>query len=145
MLRGNALAKVDSKGRIKIPNIYRRYLEKEFGRDCFVTSDSGDYAKVYPMQVWADIEKKMAAAPSMNPAITKYRRLVSYYGQEASLDAQGRLLIHPILRESSNISGTVAVLGEQNSIDIWNQEKLVATLDKLSDQERAIVADILQI
>ncbi len=40
MLRGNFPATVDSKGRIKVPNTFRKYIEDKYGRDCFVTSPS---------------------------------------------------------------------------------------------------------
>jgi len=128
MLRGNAPAKVDNKGRLKIPTQFRRYIEEKFGRECFVTSFSGDNVRVYPMPVWVAIEKKLSALPSMNPTITRFLNHVNYYGQEAAMDDQGRILIHPLLRERSGAIGEVAVLGSQNWLDIWNRDKFESIL-----------------
>src|SRR5574341_2164340 len=113
MLRGNCPAKIDAKGRIKIPNSFRRYIEDKYGRELFVTSLAGEFVRVYPMPEWLEVEKKIAAAPSIDPAITRFTNMVNYYGQAAAMDDQGRLLIHPILRHASGLDGLVAVLGHQ--------------------------------
>ena len=144
MLRGNSPAKVDDKGRIKVPTIFRKHIEEKFGRDFFVTSLTGEFVRVYPMPVWTEIEKKLDGSPSMNPSIMRFRNLVSYYGQEASMDDQGRLLIHPLLRKTSGIDGEVSVLGNQRWLDIWNHEKLQAALkaQPLTDDDRQVLSSL---
>jgi MraZ protein len=140
MLRGNSPAKVDEKGRIKIPSLFRRYVEDTYGRECFVTSLSGDFVRVYPMPVWLENEKKIAGLPQMEPAVTKFMDLVNYFGQVASLDDQGRLLIHPRLRERSGINGEVAVLGYLTWLDIWNPEKFEAMVSPLTNEDRQVLS-----
>ncbi|MFQ5877894.1 MAG: division/cell wall cluster transcriptional repressor MraZ [Acidobacteriota bacterium] len=144
MLRGNSPAKVDDKGRIKIPTNFRKYIEERFGRDCFVTSLSGEYVRIYPMPVWLEIEKKIAALPSMNPTITRFLNHVNYYGQPNAMDDQGRILIHPLLRQRSEINGEVAVLGHQTYLDIWNREKFESMLaaQPLTDEDKRILASL---
>ena len=56
MLRGNALAKVDDKGRLKLPSSFRSTIEPKYGSEFFVTSLRGDSVRIYPMQVWQEIE-----------------------------------------------------------------------------------------
>jgi len=128
MLRGNSPATVDGKGRIKVPNDFRRHVEETYGRECFVTSLTGQFVRVYPMKVWLAIEDKIRAHPTMEPAVSRFMDTVNYYGQMSSLDGQGRLLIHPLLRQSSGINGNVAVLGYLTYIDIWNRETFEALL-----------------
>lgn len=142
MLRGNCPAKIDAKGRIKIPNSFRRYIEEKYGREFFVTSLSGEFVRVYPMPEWLEVEKKIAAAPSIDPAITRFTNMVNYYGQVAAMDDQGRLLIHPILRQASGIDGLVAVLGHQVYLDIWSKEKFESLLKSqpITDDHRAALA-----
>lgn len=143
MLRGNLPATVDGKGRIKIPNSFRHYIEDKYGRDFFVTSISGDFVRVYPMPVWLDIEKRIAALPSMNPTVARFLNVINYYGQEASMDSQGRLLIHLLLRQRSSIDGAaVAVLGKQTYLDIWNREKFEAILAPLSNKDQRILSSL---
>ena len=59
MLRGNYPAKVDDKGRVKIPAAFLESL-REYGNKFYVTSENGDYVKIYPMKVWSGIEEKLA-------------------------------------------------------------------------------------
>ena len=68
MLRGNSPAKIDDKGRLKVPNGFRAYLEKEYGRELFVTSLHGDSVRIYPMPVWAGIERNLGQIPSAHPS-----------------------------------------------------------------------------
>ena len=126
MLRGSSTARVDEKGRVKIPTAFRRLIEEKSGRDCFVTSLTGENVRVYPMPVWEEIEKRILAQPSMHPTIARLKNLVNYFGQSASLDDQGRLLIPPKLRERSGMNGEVSVIGNQTWLEIWNSEKFEA-------------------
>jgi MraZ protein len=144
MLRGNCPAKIDAKGRLKIPTVFRRHFEDQYGREFFVTSLTGEFARIYPMPIWVEIEKKLAAAPSMTPAVERYTKLVSYYGQSATSDEQGRILIHPLLRQSSGINGAVAVLGMQTFVDVWSQETFLSLLKQqpLSDEDKNVLASL---
>ena len=144
MLRGNCPATIDSKGRLKVPNLFRRHLEEKYGRDFFVTSHSGEFARIYPLPIWLEVEKKIAAAPSMTPAVARYTNLVNFYGQPATMDDQGRLLIHPHLRTKSGLDGSVAVLGNLTHIDVWSRERFEALLasSPLTDEDRRTLADL---
>ena len=110
MLRGNAPAKIDDKGRLKVPNAFRAVIQKEHGPDVFVTSLTGQSVRIYPMPVWVELEKRLAQVPSTNPARQRFLDRVNFYGQVAELDAQGRVVIHPRLRDSAQITGDVDVL-----------------------------------
>ncbi|MEL7060888.1 MAG: division/cell wall cluster transcriptional repressor MraZ [Acidobacteriota bacterium] len=126
MFRGSSPAKIDDRGRLKMPNDVRRQLEEEHGDDdleIFVTSVEGASALVYPMPVWRRIERKLADVPSSNRAKKKYLERVNYYGQQLRLDAQGRVVIPQILRESAQIVGDVVVSGRLDHLEVWNRER----------------------
>ena len=144
MLRGNSPAKVDDKGRLKIPTLFRKHLEDTYGRDCFVTSLTGEFVRVYPMPVWLEVEKKIAAHSSISPPMARFRNLVNYYGQSAAMDDQGRVLIHPLLRLKSGINGEVAVIGNLSYLDIWDREKFEAMLasQPLSDDDLKVLSSL---
>ncbi|HEV2386176.1 MAG TPA: hypothetical protein VGS20_02870 [Candidatus Acidoferrales bacterium] len=124
MLRGNHPATVDAKGRLKIPADFLAELRKH-GDEFYVTSKTGDVAHIYPMKVWQEIEERLAQKPSQHPIKQKFLALTSYYGQVVKLDAQGRILIPAVLREAAQLVGEVAVLGNQSSLDVWNNSRFV--------------------
>ncbi len=142
MLRGSSQAKLDAKGRIKIPTFFRKHIEEKYGRDCFVTSTDGEYVRVYPMPVLLELEKKLNGLPSMTPSVERFKNHLSYYGQQTAMDDQGRILIHPLLRKSSGIKADVQVVGKLNWIDIWDREKLESRLkaEPLTDEDNRILA-----
>ncbi|HSS48556.1 MAG TPA: division/cell wall cluster transcriptional repressor MraZ, partial [Thermoanaerobaculia bacterium] len=101
MFRGSAPAKIDDKGRLKIPTDFRRLLEDRWGPDLFVTSVQGESALLYPLPVWEEIEQRLSAMASTDPIRLRYLERVNYYGQQVRLDVQGRILVPQILRESA--------------------------------------------
>jgi MraZ protein len=123
-LRGNHPARIDDKGRIKIPNGFRLLVQSQYGHDLFVTSVTGEYVRLYPMAVWLEIERKLAQVPSTNPSKQRFLDRVSFFGHEVSMDKQGRVLLPQVLRESAAMSGEVSVLGLQNHLAVWNQKRL---------------------
>ena len=143
MLRGNHTAKIDDKGRLKIPNSFRALIEKQHGTELFVTSLTGEYVRIYPMPVWLAHEEKLARMPSTHPARVKYFDRVNYYGQVAQIDAQGRVVIHARLRESAGMLGDVDVLGQYDTLDVWNHERFLAKLqrDAYQDEDARALAE----
>jgi MraZ protein len=141
VLRGNYAAKIDDKGRLKIPNAFRALVEKTHGSDLFVTSLTGESVRVYPMPVWLALEEKLSRAPSTHPARIKYLDRVNYFGQTAEIDAQGRVVIHQRLRETASMSGEVDVFGLVDHLDVWNHERFVSKMQRdpyTDDDARAL-------
>ena len=124
MLRGNHPARVDEKGRLKVPNGFRALIEQQYGAELFVTSVTGEYVRLYPMAVWAEIERKLAQVPSTNPSRQRFLDRVNYFGQAVAMDKQGRVVLPQMLRESAAMAGEVSVLGLQNHLEVWNQKRL---------------------
>jgi len=119
--RGNHQAKVDEKGRLKIPAVFLEDL-RTYGNQFYITSTTGESARIYPMQVWIAIEEKLAKVSSQNQAKRKFLMRTSYFGQVVEMDGQGRLLLPQLLRESGQIKGEVAVLGNLTYLVVRNLE-----------------------
>jgi MraZ protein len=143
VLRGNHAAKIDDKGRLKIPNAFRALIEKTHGAELFVTSLTGESVRLYPMPVWLALEEKLARTPSTLPARIKFLDRVNYYGQTAEIDAQGRVVIHPRLRESAGMDGEVDVFGLYDRLEVWNHERFVARLqsDPFGDDDAKALSE----
>lgn len=129
-LRGSAPARIDEKSRLKVPTIFRGAFQDGKGPDVFVTSLNGDCVRIYPMDVWLDVERKLAAMPANHPARLKFLDRVNYYGQSSELDAQGRVVIPQLLRESASIVGDVRVFGRIDYLEVWNEERFALKLQR---------------
>lgn len=143
MFRGNAPAKIDDKGRLKVPNAFRALFEAKYGRDVFVTSLTGENVRLYPLPVWLEIEEKLGQMPSTHPSRLRYLDRVNYFGQTAELDVQGRVLIPTRLRDSATMTGEVDVIGQYNCLDVWNHDRFLMKLqrDAYSDDDARALSE----
>ncbi len=128
-LRGNCPAKVDEKGRLKIPAPFLEALQ-EYGTQFYITSTTGESARIYPLPVWSAIEDKLAALPTTNPHKRRFLKWTSYYGQVVEMDGQGRVLLPAVLREAAQTKGDVDVLGNLDYLEVMNHEKMADDLTK---------------
>ncbi|OFV95949.1 MAG: MraZ family transcriptional regulator [Acidobacteria bacterium RIFCSPLOWO2_12_FULL_54_10] len=125
MLRGNYPARVDEKGRLKIPAPFKQEIEKSYGSQFCITSHDGQFARIYPFEEWIKIEEKLAHNPSFNKTRRKFLDRTNYYGQIVQWDNQGRVLIPAVLRESAEMKGEVAVLGNLTYLTVWNNQRFL--------------------
>jgi len=124
MFRGNHPARVDEKGRLKVPAEFKRVIDEKYAQKFYITSLDGKVAQVYPFEEWERIEQKLASLSTFNPTKKKFLNRVNYYGQVVEMDGQGRLLIPQILREAAQTRGEVAVLGNLTYLEVRNLEAL---------------------
>lgn len=130
VLRGNYTAKIDDKGRLKVPSEFRALTEEHYGPKIFITSLDGQSVRLYPLSVWETIEARLATMPLNDPTRIRLLRRVMHYGQMAEFDAQGRVLIPTRLRASAEMTGEVDVLGMMTYLEVWNSGRLAANLDE---------------
>src|ERR1700690_3785156 len=137
MFRGNHPARVDEKGRLKVPAEFKRVMEEKYAQKFYITSLDGIVAQVYPFEEWERIEQKLASLSTFNPTKKKFLTRTNYYGQVVEMDGQGRLLVPQILREAAQIRGEVAVLGNLTYLEVRNLEALDKEVkEPFTDDER---------
>ncbi len=145
MLDGSHVAKIDDKGRVKVPADFRRQIQEHFGTGSFfVTSVKGDCAHIYPARAWQSIRERIATQPPSRSPVRKFRRATSYYGQTTSMDPQGRILIHPRLRVDAGLDDDVLVMGQVDHLEVWNHARFKDTLasDPLTTEEEDFLAEL---
>ena len=120
--------KVDLKGRLTIPANDLAALGS--GTQFFITSEDGKFARVYPLKIWKEVERRLAGAhlPEADNLLVRAK----YFGQLVTMDRQGRLLIPIVLRQSAHIAGEVDVLGYAKHLDVWNHHTFLKTLKRNS-------------
>jgi len=120
---------VDEKGRLKIPADFLQAL-REFGGKFYITSTTGESARIYPMRVWGEIEEKLAKVSSHNRAKQKFLTRANYFGQVVELDGQGRVLLPATLRDTAEMKGEVDVFGYLNYLEVWNHARFAEEMKK---------------
>ncbi len=122
MFRGNHPTRVDEKGRLKVPAEFKRLIDEKYGTQFYITSLDGKVAQVYPFEEWQRIEEKLAKLSNFNPTKKKFLNRTNYYGQLVEIDGQGRVLIPAMLRDTAEIKGEVAVVGNLTYLEVQSIE-----------------------
>lgn len=115
MYRGISAINLDEKGRIALPTRYRNELSS-----VVVTIDTEENCLLmYPQSEWEDIEEKIAALPSFNPAARRVQRLLIGHATELNLDNNGRILLPQVLREYAGLEKQLMLVGQGKKFEIW--------------------------
>ena len=125
-----------------MPTLFRRYVEEKYGAALYLTSLTADCVRIYPRPEWEAIEQRLSLLPSMGPARRRFLDRTNYYGQQSSMDIQGRVSIHPLLRKSAQVVGDVAVLGYLTYLEVWELDKFQQRLlsDPYTEEDEAAIA-----
>jgi MraZ protein len=121
------LVTIDQKGRLKIPKTLLSRLQLR-GTEFYITSDNGDSVRIYPMQVWNQVEKRLEHLCSRNKNSQKLLARAKYFGKAVKLDKQGRVLIPITLRNSAQMHGDVDVLDYSSYLEVWNHTRFLTRL-----------------
>jgi MraZ protein len=145
MFRGNHPAKVDEKGRLKLPSAFKQLVDTAHVTQFYVTSTDGKSAEIWPLPEWEKREAQLAEFSTLDDAVQKYLNVTSYYGQQVEVDNQARLLLPQILRSSAKLDAEVTVFGKLTYLEVHNREILEANLEanQLTADDRKAMAAIL--
>lgn len=136
MFRGVNHISLDAKGRLAIPVRFRDLLLLHCNGELVVTIDTDERALlIYPRPEWEDIERKVQALSSFNPASRRVQRLLIGHATDIPLDSSGRVLITPPLRQYANLDKKTVLLGQGNKLELWSEDHWISRRDAwLEDQ-----------
>jgi MraZ protein len=117
--RGIYPARVDDKGRLKLPEKFQKYLAGLDEKKLFVTSKDRVMATVYPIRLWRQNEKFFGNYKDNPPVARRVWFTTQELGSEAEMDAQGRVQMSPELRRDLQMENQpVKVLFEKGAIQV---------------------------
>jgi MraZ protein len=145
MFRGNHPAKVDEKGRLKLPAAFKQLLDAQNVTQFYITSVDGKSAEIWPLPEWEKREAQLAEYSTLDDAVQKYLNLTSYYGQQVEMDNQARVLLPQILRGKARLDSDVAVFGKTTYLEVHNREmfELGLLANDMTVEDRKALAAIL--
>jgi len=133
MLFGGFDHKIDKKGRVFIPSAFREELGESFiicrgiyGKRCLC---------VYSKEEWKNLVEKIGTLPGTKSSTVK--RFLYDGAFNVEFDAQGRILVPPVLREYAQFDAEVHIIGMDTNLEIWdsgnwNEENENITLESIS-------------
>lgn len=121
MFRGVTQLSLDVKGRLAVPAKYRGELMSSCAGCLIVTVDPSRCLLIYPQPAWEPIEKEINKLPSFDPITRKLQRLLVGNANDVEMDAAGRILISPPLREFAGLTKDVVLVGQGAKFELWDE------------------------
>ncbi len=133
MFRGTQEAKVDDKGRLKLPAEFMKLVaDKNYGPIFFITSRDGFGTEIWPMTEWEQEEAKKAVLPEDDAAKIAWLKVVNHFGAVVEIDKQDRLTLPKKVRERFGlVNAEVVVTGQQRFLKVQTEEQADREIDSL--------------
>ena len=123
---GNIEAKVDAKGRIFVPAIFRKQLQNHNEEYLVLRKDVfQDCLLLYPGTVWEkEIEFLRNRLNKWNKEQQQIFRQFVLDAERIEMDSSGRILMPKRYMQMADIDVEVSFLGVDSVIEIWSKENL---------------------
>ena len=129
--RGTVQARVDDKGRLKLPVAIQQYLGRLGENKVFITTLDLRSVRLYPTSLWQENEA-FFSQPSDDPdALADIQLLANHYGADSEGDAQGRVLFPTDLRRELGMENQPVWLEcQKGRINVYTQQEYGQRLDR---------------
>ncbi len=113
-----------------MPSRYRDELVSRCSGQLIVTIDAIDTCLcVYPLPEWELIEAKLRELASFREENRRLQRMLIGNAVDLELDASGRFLVPPRLREYAKLDKRAMLVGQLNKFQLWDEDAWNAVAD----------------
>lgn len=130
MFRGATKVTLDDKGRMVLPTVYRDQMPADAQGKLVITLGSGKCLVMYPHPEWEQVERKLLALPSLHPQAERLKGLMLGHAMMLELDSHSRFLLTTELREVAGLQRHAMLVGQGNSIQLWDEARWIERRDK---------------
>ena len=128
MFGGVSSMNLDSKGRLAIPAKRRDALLARSEGRLVITVEPAGCLLIYPEPDWIPVRDQLNKLSGPKMAL---RRLIVGHAEEIEMDASGRILVPPALRQRAQLDKAVALVGMGNKFELWDEAKWNAVTDEV--------------
>ncbi len=98
-------ARLDEKGRLKLPTVFQQYFNSFAESKLFITSLDGHTGQIYNVAAWRANESLFEEYKEDPEALQDLLFNAQDLGAEADMDAQGRVTVNSQLRQELDLQG----------------------------------------
>ncbi len=141
--RGFHSARVDEKGRLKLPSAIAQYLGGLGEEKFFITTLNASTARIYPISVWRDTERKLEESGEDTEQREDLAFIAYHFGADSDIDSQGRVLVPTELRRALKLENEQVYLRcFKQRIDVIGREvyeqRLAKALEGVGEKAQSL-------
>jgi MraZ protein len=129
MFRGRFVHTMDSKGRVSIPSGFRLEFQRRSDRAPILTN-ADRCLLLYPYEDWCEFEQRIVGVSAFDPDVQAFARMMISGATECPIDAQGRILVPPVLREHAHLERETMIAGVGPRVELWDKSRFDAEMTK---------------
>jgi transcriptional regulator MraZ len=115
-------ARVDEKGRLKLPVVFQQYFTGLPEKKLFVTSLDRRIGQIYPIAVWRENKNFLYGYRDNPKAAARIAFNAQDLGADSEMDGQGRILLPPEMRRELGIEDqSVRLFAYRGRIEILSE------------------------
>lgn len=119
MFQGASSLSLDAKGRLSVPTRYRDVLLGQAQGQLTVTRHPHGCLMLFPRPEWLLFRERIAQLPM---SAQWWKRIFLGNAMDMDMDATGRVLISPELRQAAQLSKDVLLLGMGHHFELWDKQ-----------------------
>jgi MraZ protein len=89
---------------------------------------------------WLEIEERLESMSHTQPEVQSVRRLLVSGAVECPIDAQGRVLVPPHLREHAGLEREVIIAGVGSRIEIWDKARFEEEIRQTRERSHEVAS-----
>lgn len=118
VFQGASSLNLDAKGRMSVPTRHRDVLGATAAGQLTITRHPHGCLMVFPRPEWEKFRERIAELPM---SAQWWKRIFLGNAMDVELDATGRVLISPELRQAAGIEREVVLLGMGRHFELWDR------------------------
>jgi len=118
VFQGASSLSLDAKGRLSVPTRHRDVLSATAAGQLTITRHPHGCLMVFPRAEWEKFRERISELPV---GAQWWKRLFLGSAMDVEMDASGRVLVSPELRQAAGIARDIVLLGMGNHFELWDR------------------------
>ncbi len=141
MLIGQYHTKISGKGRTAVPARFR----EELGEAIVVSRWYEGSLAVFAQKAWERMLEMAVGGSLLTRPTRETERFLLGGAYEIMLDAQGRFVVPPPLREYAHLVNEVVFVGLKDRAEVWNKEDWTAKEADITKRAEKLIEEVQQV
>lgn len=139
MFQGASAISLDAKGRLSVPTKHREALRRPGDGKLVLTAHPHRCLLLYPYPAWEPIRDTVMGIGSLVEDAGLLQTLIVGFADDVEMDAAGRLLISPELREFAELDKDLMMVGQGSHFKIWSKLRWDAQIEQILAKGKQLV------